>query len=161
MNWYSCATKKIFWIFSIENEKIKTVILFYHPFYSPLLESKTFGSYYVYLYLFLYIKKKYFYWFWLVNGGWSSWSSWSECHSRCAKGGQKRTRTCTNPAPMNGGQPCLGPSQQKMDCNSGCSGESPEFIKLRARARKIFDEETSLYRRGIFLSTTVYLFVTS
>jgi len=71
-----------------------------------------------------------------VNGGWSSWSSWSECHSRCAKGGQKRTRTCTNPAPMNGGQPCLGPSQQKMDCNTACPGESLEFIILeRARAR--------------------------
>lgn len=60
-----------------------------------------------------------------VNGGWSSWSSWSECFSRCAKGGQKRTRTCTNPAPMNGGQPCLGPAQQRNDCNTNCQpGES-------------------------------------
>ncbi|XP_034941233.1 netrin receptor UNC5B-a isoform X2 [Chelonus insularis] len=55
-----------------------------------------------------------------VNGGWSAWSAWSECHSRCAKGGQKRTRTCTNPAPINDGQPCLGPAVQKMDCNSAC-----------------------------------------
>ncbi|XP_012542351.1 netrin receptor UNC5C isoform X1 [Monomorium pharaonis] len=68
-----------------------------------------------------------------VNGGWSSWSSWSECHSRCAKSGQKRTRTCTNPAPMNGGQQCLGPSQQKMDCNSGCSpGALEEFTNTLA-----------------------------
>lgn len=59
----------------------------------------------------------------IVNGGWSAWSAWSECHSRCAKGGQKRTRTCTNPAPMNGGQPCLGPATQKNDCNANCPGE--------------------------------------
>lgn len=63
-----------------------------------------------------------------VNGGWSAWSSWSECHSRCAKGGQRRTRTCTNPAPMNDGQPCLGPAVQKMDCNSACPGEFNLFF---------------------------------
>lgn len=55
-----------------------------------------------------------------VNGGWSPWSTWSECHSRCAKGGQKRTRTCSNPAPMNGGQPCLGQAQQRADCSINC-----------------------------------------
>ncbi|XP_006617941.1 netrin receptor UNC5C-like isoform X1 [Apis dorsata] len=63
-----------------------------------------------------------------VKGGWSAWSAWSECHSRCAKGGQKRTRTCTNPAPMNGGQTCMGPSTQKMDCNIACpAGTMEEF----------------------------------
>lgn len=37
--------------------------------------------------------------------------------------------------PQNGGQPCLGPSQQKMDCNAACPGESLEFIIRGARIR--------------------------
>ncbi|XP_035915118.1 netrin receptor unc-5-like [Anopheles stephensi] len=53
-----------------------------------------------------------------VNGGWSQWSTWLEC--RCPgkpAQGRKRTRTCSDPIPLYGGAPCVGPNQQKtVDC---------------------------------------------
>uniref|UniRef100_A0A1A9V945 Ig-like domain-containing protein n=1 Tax=Glossina austeni TaxID=7395 RepID=A0A1A9V945_GLOAU len=53
-----------------------------------------------------------------VNGGWSSWSPWREC--KCLGKpfqGRKRTRSCTNPIPINGGSECIGPQIQKSpDC---------------------------------------------
>ncbi|XP_060746741.1 unc-5 netrin receptor Da isoform X2 [Tachysurus vachellii] len=55
-----------------------------------------------------------------VNGGWSSWSDWSDCSVPCGRGFIKRTRTCTNPAPLNGGAFCEGISTQKSRCSLPC-----------------------------------------
>lgn len=53
-----------------------------------------------------------------VNGGWSAWGAWIQC--RCnghATGGQRRTRTCTDPHPLNGGAQCQGQAVQRTsDC---------------------------------------------
>lgn len=53
-----------------------------------------------------------------ADGGWSQWGPWTDC--KCygkTVNGQKRARTCTNPSPLNGGSPCVGPSVQKTaDC---------------------------------------------
>jgi len=54
-----------------------------------------------------------------TNGGWSAWST---CSASCGSGIQ--TRTCTNPAPANGGATCSGASQQS--CNTpSCSSSTP------------------------------------
>ncbi|KAL8577212.1 hypothetical protein ACOMHN_041267 [Nucella lapillus] len=55
-----------------------------------------------------------------LEGGWSAWAEWSDCSASCGKGKKRRTRTCDNPAPINGGSPCGGESQSFVDCTSLC-----------------------------------------
>ena len=50
------------------------------------------------------------------NGGWSLWSQWSSCSSSCGKGSVLRTRTCSNPVPLNGGADCYGDGLQRRPC---------------------------------------------
>ncbi|KAL5018398.1 hypothetical protein ScPMuIL_004120 [Solemya velum] len=58
--------------------------------------------------------------FFQVDGSWSSWNQWSECSAKCGKGTQRRSRSCSNPSPMNGGKVCPGDAVQKLPCNSIC-----------------------------------------
>jgi hypothetical protein len=43
-----------------------------------------------------------------VDGDWATWSTWSQCDVTCENGTQSRKRTCTNPAPADGGLDCIG-----------------------------------------------------
>lgn len=57
------------------------------------------------------------------HGDWSEWSNFGRCSNMCGKGAQLRTRTCTDPEPMNGGSYCLGPASEQIECfEKPCEG---------------------------------------
>ncbi|XP_052813120.1 thrombospondin-2-like [Mya arenaria] len=44
----------------------------------------------------------------IVDGQWAEWSTWSVCPVTCGNGTRTRTRLCSNPAPVHGGDDCMG-----------------------------------------------------
>ncbi|XP_044164585.1 SCO-spondin-like isoform X4 [Acropora millepora] len=51
-----------------------------------------------------------------VNGGWSSWFVSTPCNVTCGSGKEELNRTCTNPEPKHGGNPCNGVSHKEQNC---------------------------------------------
>jgi hypothetical protein len=52
-----------------------------------------------------------------VDGNWSAYGTYGQCTKKCGGGVQKRTRTCSNPAPAHGGKACVGNSEEEQACN--------------------------------------------
>ena len=45
--------------------------------------------------------------FYPVNGNYTQWTMWTACDKSCGNGTRTRSRSCSNPAPANGGKTCL------------------------------------------------------
>ncbi|XP_074919520.1 SCO-spondin-like [Chelonoidis abingdonii] len=71
-----------------------------------------------------------------VNGAWAPWGEWSDCDAECRGGVRSRTRSCTDPPPKNGGQPCPGDTVQTEPCNLQPCGDArdcgPEMVHVQA-----------------------------
>ncbi len=74
-----------------------------------------------------------------VDGVWSSWGEYGACSVTCGAGNRKRSRTCSQPAPSDGGAPCQGQSESTTPCylapcpvagyRKVCAAFYPIFIK--------------------------------
>ncbi|XP_029999503.1 complement component C7 isoform X3 [Sphaeramia orbicularis] len=57
----------------------------------------------------------------VIDGSWSCWTTWSACSGVH----RSRSRSCSNPAPQNGGQHCVGEATETSDCED----QQLEFLK--------------------------------
>ena len=87
-----------------------------------------------------------------VDGGWTEWSDWQIISNTCCGDSRSQTRTCTNPAPQNGGADCVGEESQGYTCETEiCSGWvsfnlvkfSCSFISIFPIACLLIDKEYS------------------
>uniref|UniRef100_A0AAQ6ARK8 Complement component C7 n=1 Tax=Amphiprion ocellaris TaxID=80972 RepID=A0AAQ6ARK8_AMPOC len=66
----------------------------------------------------------------VIHGGWSCWSAWS----LCSGGRRSRSRSCSKPSPLNGGQHCTGEPTETSDC------EDQELQYLKTMEPQCFDQ---------------------
>jgi len=55
----------------------------------------------------------------IVNGVWAKWTPWLTCTATCEFGTHLRSRECSNPSPMFGGEDCEGIDVNYRRCNVG------------------------------------------
>ena len=76
-----------------------------------------------------------------TDGNWSDFGDWSDCSAACGGGSQNRTRSCSDPAPANGGSNCVGDAEESKECND----QPCEPYSL-----KVFcDDDTTVYIDGV------------
>ena len=64
-----------------------------------------------------------------MDGGWTNWGAYDTCTKTCGGGTQTRRRSCTNPAPKNGGKSCQGESKEQKKCRTQqCPGKYMSII---------------------------------
>jgi len=80
-----------------------------------------------------------------VNGG---WTAWGQCSKTC--GGGTQTRTCTQPAPANGGATCSGVSTQS--CNVQACQTTPDTKYVQALFNLILGRPGSQQEWNIFIA---------
>eukprot|EP00111_Clytia_hemisphaerica_P005832 TCONS_00016883-protein len=61
-----------------------------------------------------------------VDGHWGKWSAWSDCSAPCGQGTQQRSRTCSDPEPLNDGKACPGDDKQSKSCEIQPCGLNPD-----------------------------------
>lgn len=64
-----------------------------------------------------------------ADGNWSAWSDWAACSVSCGRGMKARTRNCSDPPPVNGGDECIGISVQRAHCHIPCKKTLPVRIE--------------------------------
>ena len=71
-----------------------------------------------------------------VNGGWTEWSE-PACPVTCGGASKTRTRTCTNPAPADGGADCDGVKKETESCGTAmCPGKSAKINSFHTASRR-------------------------
>ncbi|KAK7095383.1 hypothetical protein V1264_006798 [Littorina saxatilis] len=97
----------------------------------------------------------------IIDGGWSAWSSsvTGTCSQSCGGGYKTRTdrRTCTNPAPQNGGRFCSGDNAELTvrPCNTqACPRRSTKQSLAEGQASKVNLNDTDEKTNSSALSIT-------
>ncbi|GMI14195.1 hypothetical protein TrVE_jg9331 [Triparma verrucosa] len=63
-----------------------------------------------------------------VDGSFGAWGAVGDCDAECGYGQATKTRQCDNPAPKNGGKPCLGAFTEAETCYLGpCADGGPLY----------------------------------